>query len=287
MRITRRPVLAVLGAVSLGGCALFSDFDGLSNGAADASSDGGADGSASDATSGGDANAGGDAGTDASPYRTAVLADGPIAYWPLDEAPGEIVAHEIVGGKNASFSGTVGFGAAGISGTGMEKTTENQVLEVGDYFDFAGKTAFTLEAWARPTLKNDYQAVFRKRAAGANGGLITYFRASDPLNPGFKMSQETTGASGRAVSVDVDPSFANAYHHVVVTYDPASTTSARVLLYVDGVRTSGSDDDLPAVDTAQVFWIGYGYTGFLDELAIYAKALDAERVLAHFQLGKK
>ena len=58
-------------------------------------------------------------------------------------------------------------------------------------------------------------------------------------------------------------------------------------MYYDGVRTDGYADDNAANDTTEPVWIGEGYLGLLDEIALYDHALPVERVQAHYQLGKK
>lgn len=57
-------------------------------------------------------------------------------------------------------------------------------------------------------------------------------------------------------------------------------------MYYDAVRTDGYDD-VPATHTTEPVWIRQGYTGLLDEIALYDHALTVERVQAHHQLGTK
>jgi hypothetical protein len=77
-------------------------------------------------------------------------------------------------------------------------------------------------------------------------------------------------------------------HHLAVTYD--GTTQ---VVYIDGVAVGSGASTFNITDNAAPFTIGAGwdltfgpflyYTGLVAEVALYATALTAARVFAHFQ----
>lgn len=277
----------------LAGCALFSDLGGFSSGDSDGGSpldpDGGGDANVADtATSGDGPISVVDAGPDAPAYALAVLADKPIAYWPMDDAPGAAFVTEIIGGKKADFSGPLTFGVAGVSGTCIDKTDRAQILEVGDYFDFVDKNPYTIEAWAKPRFDYEYLTMIAKRRPNQEYGWNFYFSQVDKADPpGFQMIHAYPPPGGQRTVFVTTPDAAMKFHHVVVTYEPTPATGPPMRMYYDGVRTDGYADDKAANDTTEPVWIGEGYLGLLDEIALYDHALPVERVQAHYQLGKK
>lgn len=292
--LMRRGYATVLGSAAfVAGCSLFSDLGGFSGDSA-STNEGGtpetgdSDSGVDDAAPETDAPVAiVDAGPDASPYMLAVLADRPIAYWPMDDAPGCALVTELVGGKNADFAGVLTCGVPGVSGTAIDKTKVEQVLAVGDYFDFVGFNPYTIEAWAKPRFEAQYLTMIAKRRPNTPFGWNFYFQDVDPAGaPGFQMLHVSPDGGNRTVFV-ATPDAASKFHHIVVTYDPNVATGAPLRMYYDGVRTDGYDDDIPASDTTEPVWIGEAYTGLLDEIALYDHALGAERVQAHYQLGKK
>jgi hypothetical protein len=290
MAVVRRAFWAAFAAVSAVGCALFSDFGGLSSGTdpdAGALPEGGDTGTAGDSGNDGDLPPLVDAGPDAPAYELAVLADKPIAYWPFDDAPGSAFVSEIVGNKKADFSGTLTFGVPGVSGTCIDKTDVEQVLEVGDYFDFVGFNPYTIEVWAKPKFQSQYLTMIAKRRPNTPFGWNFYFhRVNVGDTPGFQLEHVSPDGGNRTVFVETPDAEAK-FHHIVVTYDPKVATGAPMRMYYDGVRTDGFDDDVPASDTTEPVWIGQAFTGLLDEIALYDHALPVERVQAHYLLGKK
>lgn len=277
-------------AAFAGGCSLFSDLGGFSENPAPTSEAGAADGDATATTDGSSSTDGPssiDAGPDASPYELAVLEDKPIAYWPMDDAPGSAVVREIIGNKKAEFAGTLTFGVPGVSGTCIDKTDVDQVLEVGDYFDFVGFNPYTIEVWAKPRFESQYPTMIAKRRPNTPYGWNFYFHKVDPSDPpGFQHEHVSPDGGNRTVFVST-PDADTKFHHIVVTYDPNVATGAPLRMYYDGVRTDGFDDDVPASDTTEPVRIGQTFTGLLDEIALYDHALSVERVQAHHQLGKK
>ena len=266
--MVRRVLWTATGAALLAGCGLFVDLGGLSGEAAGAA-DGGEAGVSSEAG----ATASGDGGADAavaSAYRDAVLADRPVSYWPLDEAPGSLVAKDIVSGRDATLTGAATFGVRGVAGTALSVTSRDAFLEVGDVHDLAGQAPFTIEAWAQPKITEDFTNLGAKRDERGQGWIL-YFRDNGALQ------FEQRWASGQRVGFSDTPRAYPQPAHVVVTFD-----GTKLAMYLDGEKLAktfqdpGSASDL----TVPLVWSA-GYEGLLDEIAIYDRALPPDRVVAH------
>lgn len=281
----KRLMLVVSAIAAAAGCSLFSDLEGFSDPgqvAADAAPSGDA-GSSTDAEVTPDS---GDSSADAgATYRDEVLADAPIAYWPLDDAPGSTIAREIVGGRDGTaVDGTITFGGPAIAGGALQMPDQGGHLEVGDFFDLAGKTAYSIEFWAKPTLVRQFHDVLRKRDALLQGWIVYFHQLDSPT--GTVALEQKYPDGGRGAYPGITP-VDDRYHHYVFTYDPVLPVASRMRLYFDAVRRDGNSDDGAAKDTDVPLLIADGYVGLLDEIAIYDHALTAERVLAHFQRGSK
>ncbi|HEY8079137.1 MAG TPA: LamG-like jellyroll fold domain-containing protein, partial [Labilithrix sp.] len=153
-------------------------------------------------------------------------------------------------------------------------------LDVGDAFDFVGASAFSVELWATPALTSSFQNVAEKRAfdGGAADGWVLYFNSVDGGMAEVQFEQPAWGAADQRVAWSEIDGAARPLH-VVVTYD----SSQGIRLYVNDVRTANAfdADGGPIANGIALTLLG-GYTGMLDELAIYDHALSQDRVAAHF-----
>lgn len=289
MRFVRAVIVGAIVAAPAG-CTLFTDFGGFSEKPPPAASEAGAvvDAAPSadvstDETSETSAPVA-DAGPDASPYKLAVLADQPIAYWPFDEAPGANVAREIIGGKNAQLTGTMKFGVAGVDGTAIERTLADGTFDVGDNFDLPGKQAFSVELWAKPQSLDEYANVLYKRNAKLEGWVVYFVRNGVEITAAMEQRYPTGARYQKGLVFDP----AGRLHHVVHVYDPTDTLDKRSRTYVDGVRTNGfNPDDNPSVDLTEPLQMATSFIGVLDEVAIYDHALTGERIAEHYKLASK
>ena len=129
MRSKLLPRLIVLGSLLAGpACSFIQSFDGLSDTYGQTPSPDASDGAVevsapdvvlptADAADVVVQDATDASSVDAGSYRDEVLKDRPLAYFPLDEAPGTLFAASSVGGAPLNIVGTIGFGAAGAVGT--------------------------------------------------------------------------------------------------------------------------------------------------------------------------
>jgi hypothetical protein len=214
------------------------------------------------------------------PYRDAVLADAPAGYWRLGETSGKAL-DEMSNGGAGIYNGGVTRGVPGALATESDLAAQfdgtddyvsipdNNALDVGD--------SYTLEAWVqRGAVLGTTQRFMHKGAGpasfgfGANNKLVLI-----PGGPGA-----TPLASSTMTITD------SAWHHVVATKNGAS-----VRIYVDGVDATAPGTNSTSTSNTSALNIGRSaggngyFAGAIDEVAVYPRALGAERVESHYRAG--
>jgi hypothetical protein len=245
-------------------------------------------------------------------YAANILFDGPIAYYRFEEPAGSTVATNSgsAGGDGAYSTGNeptpreggapgsakgdpgprpptfVGFDANNRAATFGGPTTEDWVDTKNQFLQ--NRTAFTLEYWVSPANRVSDPTSF--------GTRIAIVGQNDAIEYGF-INQTTIQiwsfdppAGGGALNTTY--SFPdNEWHHVATI---ASGTDLRT--YYDGVLV-GTGGGATATYGTSIYNVHIGgaggfdangnwFTGQIDELAIFDKAIPAARVAAHFQAGK-
>jgi len=177
--------------------------------------------------------------------------------------------------------------------------------EVGQAFQFSGKSSYvsipdsptldpatvTVEAWVKGTNVAPFEVVMAKGAdANWGGSYGLYTGDSGGLFFEFLFQANPNGAG--FVSPGAGPGIWDGqWHHVAGTYDGAS-----VRLYVDGKQVGSGTPAQGSIaynlPTSNVLSIGTylgpypsQFTGAVDELAIYDRALSASEIQAIYNLG--
>ena len=215
-------------------------------------------------------------------YRTAVLADTPDAYFPMDDARrGQI--QDVVTGAVGVMTGTVADRPIPYPGRHAGDFDNAQYFKVDDSAAFVWMGGdYTAEWWAvADTLNND--GVFSQRqSAGVNESVSVF-------NSTTKFSTDFGSSSGNRQT------FANyviptgEWNHYVVTLD--SATGVRTL-YVNGVQADSSSGAATPPAAAPPLWVGvmgnntgYTYDGGLAHLAFYRKKLSGSQIQSHYLAG--
>jgi len=240
-------------------------------------------------------------------YADVILADGPIAFYRFEETTGQ---------KTVNL-GTAGTAADGLwmLGSGPDDSAATDVSSgegprPGDFLGFAadnragrflgldgtlwvdaqqqllnGLGAFSLEYWVNPANR-----VSDPTAFGTRIGIVGQ---NDAIEYGF-IDQNTiqiwTPGGGSLNTTYTFPD--NTWHHVATIADGRSIKN-----YFDGVfinQTSATTANY-GTSTFNVHVGGGGafdatgnfFTGLIDEVAIFNKAIPAERIAAHFKAGKE
>ncbi len=260
---------AALSAI-VASCSLFTDTDELADKPAlttnDASvaPDGAADAQGS-SSSDGALEASGEGGAVA--YRDVVLPDGPIAYFPFDDAAGVSFTRDVVGGKLAEVVTKATFASSGVAG-GAVAFDGTGHLDAGDVLDLIGASPFSIEVWVKATAGH----LVHKRAgdSGNFDGLVFYMAAADTIKlevwyPG--------GARGGWATLATDR-----FSHVVYSFDGQTLKS-----YVDAIGVASTySEPGGAADNTVPLRIGLDLVGTIDELAFYDKPLTVEQVRRHY-----
>jgi hypothetical protein len=242
-----------------------------SGGAGGASGSGGASG-----VGGATGGASGSGGAVGNGYAASVMADGPLAYWRLGEASGTSAIDETGNGHNGLLKGGVKLGELGaLAGDGDTAAyfDGTSYVDIGDKLDFAGTASLTIEAWVYPQAGNG--GYFGKGMY--DQGYKGYFVADNDST--IQWVREGAGVSPPVISF-------TGYSHIVGTYDGLNLT-----LYINGSKAGSKVATNSITDHPNPFTIGqvadWGmFVGWIDEVAVYGKALDATRVKAHYDAGK-
>ncbi len=212
-------------------------------------------------------------------YTDLILADGPIYYWPMSEASGNLVSSSDTlsaianGGLTYSQPGPI----AGSSGTGIlfNGTTGYFGLTVvrGNNNTIPPTSGFTFECWVKRTSVGTVQTLFGQ---GTNGWTIR-FNAADQV--------EVVRAGGGTVITSAGTVGTGAYHHIVVSVLGSGSTSS---IYIDGARDSATAAFV--IPNQTLTWnIGREITGanqFFDgtmaHAALYDYGLSPGQVARHY-----
>jgi hypothetical protein len=226
--------------------------------------------------------------TTSDPYRDAVLADHPLAYWRLDDRIGARSAADELGRTPGSVVGQTSFGAAGATpATGRCATFgDNQWISAGDVFGFDAGEDFTIELWMYPD-EIDINRPFLTKGdiLGERTGyaLLTTMSTGGPLLAMFVYNATSKTLLGV-------PLAAQTWTHVAVAMSGTVAT-----VYTDGAlagpltysaRWDPSVEPFTISSQSDGFHGGGSFDGQLDEVAVYGAALPAERIAAHYAAAK-
>lgn len=216
----------------------------------------------------------GEGGTASDTYGAAVLADNPIAYYRFEESSGA-PKNEIAGSVvTAVVSGAVTRGAEGISPSTHAVRLDDvtgQVNLIGA-MPFSGNQPFAVEAWVE--------------LDGSQSGTTYVFNNMNPepnrvgqwmfVKDRLLQTQTWNGAA-HVFYADAPLPPSLGWVHVVYLHDGQDDfLYANASTNLNGRPTAGSR----AAPSVALSWAGF--TGRLDELAIYDKPLTLARIAAHY-----
>ncbi len=215
-------------------------------------------------------------------YAQAVLADGPLAYWRLGEAPE--AAHFVDTAGNYSgggFQGNVQLGKP----SALPHDDDASVSfdgQSGASVPFGGQAkslqqSFTIEAWIRPSQTNSVQGIITTRdnvfgsgwAFGSDGPqlMFTTFDYKNYRLPNYSIPT-------------------NQWTHVAAVFDSGFDAT----FFVNGELKGKVDGDIQPGVSADTVWIGRNpinsiefWHGGLDEIALYARELTPGEIARHYQ----
>ena len=220
--------------------------------------------------------------TPGDPYGQAVLADMPVGWWRLEETEGATAKDSSGKGHNATIVGVagIGFGAPGALASKRAFVFDGAAsLVLGNIMDFEGPC--TIEAWVKSSAADkNFRNIFSKIAISGSGpveGFYFYYNGDLP-RVGFEGWSSEVLLQLAKTDTRLD---ATTFTHLVLTHDGSIAR-----LYWNGAIVASSGSAAKLKGTASPPTWGKGWSGALDELALYDKPLSGTRVEAHFRAAK-
>lgn len=217
-------------------------------------------------------------------YEATVLRDAPVAYWRLDESSGT-TAVDSVGNHDGTYMNGVELGQPGaLAGNDAvnfaARFTQSLQTKMEVPWSAALNTPqYTMECWAMSTGGESHRSPMTNRGDGPQEGHIFY---ADPNHTW----QYWSGSGSGWASVGAVPIVNGEWYHLVGTYDGSvkrffvngqevgSAAGAIVPNDADFLRIGAGATENPVGD--------YFFEGFVDEAAVYDKALSPAAVLTHY-----
>lgn len=230
-------------------------------------------------------------------YSGQVIASGPIGYWRLGETSGSVANDFIAGNNGTYFSATLnqpGYSTIDANKAVAFSGVNSYVGNIsGTAINFTGQTNFTLEVWVKAAPQQNNEATIIAKGIGNNGITRTEQFALDVAG-GYYRFFTAGDFTTYAAEATVGPN--GAWQHIVAVYDHLNTLGggSKMYLYVNGeLKGTGNTRPVGLNNTTSPVSIGSKrlgfspnydgtFTGTIDEVAIYATALDASTVQAHY-----
>jgi hypothetical protein len=212
-----------------------------------------------------------DAAAQADYASTVRSTPGLASYWRLGDASGTVAA-DAAGSSPGAYSGGVALGARGALSSGSD--TSARFDGVDDEVQATVGASGSLEGWFF------WEAgVALLRDSTASGGWILAF------DSGGRVAYRVGGTTFTTPLATAD--LRDAWHHLVLTASGGATA-----FYVDGALVHGGTGAGATAPTMPWHLMRNGTTtgqytrGRADEVAVYAAALPAATVRAHFEAGR-
>lgn len=222
---------------------------------------------------------------EAATYGEAVVADGALAYYPLDEAAGADTVRSVVAGqatheRDGSVVGmTLGFDGARGAGDGSAQSQGVEArIDLGWQGVPSGNEPFSIELALRPDALVDEPRVVLSHSDVTSGSFAGYRLVVEGTTVRF----ERIGTDG-SDAVRMDGALtAQTWTHVAVTFDGGRLRMIVSGNVADELRTTrhvlGSGARL-VLGSASVDEAPFG--GRLDEVAIYGREIPSDVLAAH------
>jgi len=206
-----------------------------------------------------------------------------VAWWPFDEPSGTTAADASKHGHNGTLKGGLTFekaSAPGRIGRALNFDGKTALVEVVGYKGVPGTHARTVAAWIK--------------TKSSRGEIVSW--GSEDFGKmwtfGFIRGRVGVSPSGGYLYMN-DPVHDGAWHHVAVVMVEAERPNLynHVKLYKDGepaaIHDIGLLDLWPIVTGGRLdVRIGRRFTGLIDDLRIYDRALSADEIKALFVQSK-
>jgi hypothetical protein len=240
-------------------------------------------------------------------YPGAVMADGPLAFWRLNETDGGngTVAKDYWGGHNGEYN-NVSLQVPGYNPTsdldtaaqfGSFAVTDSHVANIPgiDFASPAGTpTAFSVEAWVNGNgnFQTSDAGIVTKGYGGGGEQFSIDTGAGGAALRGLRLIVRDAAGVAYVVNSTNSMNQNSAWHHVVGVCD---MFNSNIVLYVDGLRVGSATISPAAGINSSVAPVSIGsrqsgagtafnnqFFGVIDDVAIYSYALTPAQVLSHY-----
>jgi chitodextrinase len=205
---------------------------------------------------------------------TLAASNGLVAAYAFAEGSGTVVNDTSGSSNNGTAAGTT-WTAQGKYGSALSFDGTSSTVTIPDSPTLNLTGSFTVSAWVNATALNGYQTIIIKEVTGGCGPWIQ--TAGDQISSGFNTG---SGCSEHTTSTaNLQP---NTWYFITATFDTAAQVYS---IYANGtLLLSESQTGAPAT-TTQAFVLGRssageGWTGIIDEVRIYSRALTLAEIQA-------
>lgn len=218
-------------------------------------------------------------------YDDAVAADSPIARWRLDETTGT-TANDSIGTNHGTISGaTLDQPPLINAGRSMLFSGSASGIVVPDAANLSFiSTAFSLECWVKKTAAVQSCLIEKGQAGSTYPEYWLYMLANGTVRCEVRSSNANTPSAIATTAVAIND---GVRHQVNAVFTPSATLK----IYIDGVeRASVSHALASSFNSTDPLYLGRRFNldylpGWFDEPALYASALSAARIAAHYNAG--
>lgn len=226
-------------------------------------------------------------------YAETILSDNPIAYWRFNGSSGTLV-RDIAGGHNATLTGSASGHQPGAlmtpdsSSTSFNSGTSDAASAA---IDLSPYSVITIECWlAWAAFANNDQLLGEYSTNyNVNNAFIIDPNSSTTLGFQWVMS---TSAGNHFDATMTRPGGSFVWHQYAATLD---RTTPAITCYLDGVKVSTSNSVANSIggnfSNSTLYFMSRATSslfgnGNLEEYAIFAGALPASRIAAHYAAAR-
>jgi hypothetical protein len=224
-------------------------------------------------------------------YEDVVLADGPVAYWPLSDTSG--TAGTALVGSNATWAGSPAVGAHPFPAGGrvVELDLSNDCAQVAS-FNLTAYSSIVVELWWRPRSYASLQMLAETSAdfGSTNGTLGFYMDTAGVINVGT-----SNGGGVHRIGTLTYPATLGRWHHFACQINRAAAPSSWFLMIDGRPNTLGNAVNGAVTGNFATLTLNIGARnngasfpagGAFGHLAIYP-TLAASRVALHYRMGTR
>ncbi len=216
-------------------------------------------------------------------FPTGYSETGLAGLWHFSEGKGTTVADASGNNNNGTWSGTgVHWNTSGKYGSAGISNGINDYVNAGNAANLNIQGSLTVEAWVNPTLQSN---------VCCPSVVVKQVYTSSSINAGFHLRVTDSGQvlftleNNGAGTAETTGITANQWWHIVGTYD-----NSRIRLYVNGVlrdeRDWGKGIGNHSGVSLKIGGADWAFSGSVDEVGIYNRALSEEEIQAHYRKQK-